>query len=428
MKGTRFFLAERYPDRKRCLRLQLTIHFMMWAVARQAGERARVLLIAMGFVAVASAGVVAQKSGAGALSTILVGTDPKTAAISDSQLQDIRQLLAIDLNSFPTQVASPPVGSAGYFSESFGPLFLERATVAGRRRLRAFASIQGASWSHLDGIDLNAGQIVNSVPSFLGQPGVTARASVRILTQTVSLGVNYGLFEHLELGLGVPLQHVCVRGSRTIATTNGADGVVNADACNSGIGDLLLKAKYSHALGSWWLGVQGILSPATGSPQHLTGKGRTQASATILASRTEGFLQPHINVGGTFGGDGVEFTETNFFGTPTYAITSVEPSPSLNFGLGSDILLSPQRLSLSAEVIGRALHHTLTFSAFDALGGASLESSPKTWAPWAIATVGVKYHVADSRFFLVGHASKQLTTDGLRPSLVVGFTLESRFP
>src|SRR5688500_18370443 len=157
-------------------------------------------------------GIEAQsRTAAGALGSVLVGSDPTTGVISNEQLQILTRQLAIEINSLPTQTSSGlEYGSAE--GRNLGPVFLERATLIGRRALDVVFVVQHGTWTRLDGIQLGSKELVNKVPSVLGRPAVESKASIELSSQTATIAVNYGVSSTVDVGIAVPFQRVCVSG------------------------------------------------------------------------------------------------------------------------------------------------------------------------------------------------------------------------
>ena len=80
----------------------------------------------------------------------------------------INNLFAAQLSSFPlgssaggfTWTFQPVTGTFTRASDSFGPIFTERALTIGRNRLNVGVNYQRATFDHLDGKKLTGGEIV----------------------------------------------------------------------------------------------------------------------------------------------------------------------------------------------------------------------------------------------------------------------------
>lgn len=368
----------------------------------------------------------AQGGAAGALQQVFVGEDPRAAVLSAAQLDILQQAITVDVNSLPTPGSQFRLGGpAVSLEQSAAPIYLERAALLEGGDLDVFAVFQHASFTRLDDIDLEGGDLVNRVPAFFGRPAVESRASMSVSSDTTAIGVNYGIRTLVDLGITVPMQHVCVQGLRAARFDTGEERSVAGDGCSTGIGDVQLRAKMAtKSKNEIAFGVQALVSLATGAPSQLTGKGQTQVTLTGLASRTTRTLQPHVNFGVTLGGDGVTFSTVSLFGSPSVIISSVSPSSSVNYGAGTSILLS-ERLWLNVEYVGRHLRNGARFEVVETLGGASLETVPVDWQPLGILSAGGAVNVGRD-FIVSGHVSRQVVSAGLQVSWLTGISVTMR--
>src|SRR5262249_44775743 len=141
--------------------------------------------------------------------------------ISQSQLEaQIASALAI-VNLTGSQVSSFPLGSsAGGFnwtfdpvlgvfsraSDSFGPVFAERAMTVGRRQLNVGMNYQRATFDSLQGKSLDGE--VKTVVGFT-RPGAAVlledSLTLKLSTDTVGLFATYGVTDRWDLGVAVPI-------------------------------------------------------------------------------------------------------------------------------------------------------------------------------------------------------------------------------
>jgi hypothetical protein len=354
------------------------------------------------------------------LGRLLAGDDPASAILSADQLDILRRQLAININSLPAPTSADAQDDPYTKLMNYGPFNIERAVLVGHGTLHTFFALQGASWADLDSIDLDEGDLFQQSIPFLGRPAVQSRAALHLTTMTGSVGATYGLTPHLDLGAVIPLQTACVDGDRTV-TTAGAVEQQPVSSCDSGIGDIVVRAKYSRSDRSgnpvlWAL--HAAVSLATGDVDRLLGKGTTQTTVSLLVSRYQNSWQPFGSFGATLGGQGVQFRTVDVFGLPGFIIDSVSAPPSLNFGGGTNFVLG-MRMTASVEVLGRVLHHGALFRAVNVLSSDNLETTPVNWQPNVLGSIGAKYR-AGNAMLVGGYLSTQMSRAGLRPSWIAG--------
>ena len=90
----------------------------------------------------------------------------------------INNLLAAQLSSFPlgssaggfTWTFEPVTGTFGRASDSFGPIFAERALTIGRNKLNVGVNYQHVTFDHLEGKELTGGELVGytGLPYYYG--------------------------------------------------------------------------------------------------------------------------------------------------------------------------------------------------------------------------------------------------------------------
>src|SRR5262245_52140844 len=118
----------------------------------------------------------------------------------------INNLLADQLSSFPlgssaggfTWTFEPKSGSFSRASDSFGPIFAERALTIGRNKLNIGVNYQRVTFDHLDGKQLRGGDIVGytGLPDQGGSIGGVFFAEaldLQLTTDTISVFGTYGV-------------------------------------------------------------------------------------------------------------------------------------------------------------------------------------------------------------------------------------------
>lgn len=257
----------------------------------------------------------------------------------------INDRLASQLSSFPL------VSSAGGFtwtfepvsdtftraSDSFGPIFADRALTIGRNRANFGVNFQRVTFDRLEGKALRGGEIVgySGIPVYLSDRndyGVFFEdaLALRASTTSVSVFATYGASDRFDIGVAVPINQVAIRASLTSVYGNSVEGiapVTSVPGCNRpplptectpvpapiaaessgtalGIGDVVVRAKYNFlaARGGGLAGAVDLRLP-TGNERNLLGVGGAQAKLYLNASTTAKRVSPHVNVGYTVSGE-----------------------------------------------------------------------------------------------------------------------------
>jgi hypothetical protein len=308
---------------------------------------------------------------------------------SAEQLQtpeQFNQQIVTLLSTFPfgsssggfTYTYDPSLGTFSRTSESFGPLFAERALTIGRERGSLGVAYQRSTYDTFEGKNLRqreinfyiqhtdcCGKVQNGVqvadgtllnPAFEGDL-IEAALSLDLTTATVVFSATYGLTDRLDLGVAVPLVAVDVHASirariQRLATAANPDLHVfegdNPDEHTyavaghaAGLGDIMVRAKYNFLTrkGGGLAAAIDVRTP-TGDESNLLGTGALQTKLYGIASIGFGKLSPHLNAGYTRSTRG--------------ALPDVSLNNEWNYTAGFDLAVSP-RLTLVADVLGRSI-------------------------------------------------------------------------
>jgi hypothetical protein len=309
--------------------------------------------------------------------------------------------MATQFSTFPlgsssgglTYTFDESVGTLRRSSNSFGPLFGERALTIGRRRLNAGFNYQRSSYNTFEGQNLDDGSIKFYLrhadcctvvltpgvsPGFIltEQPNGTrlntpfegdlieAALSLKATTHTTALFANYGLTDRWDVGLAVPFVRVNVDASVTArilrlvtatAPTVHTFDVNNPDATltvrqsgrATGLGDIVLRTKYRflRVAGGGLAAAVDVRLP-TGDQDNLLGTGGTQAKFLLVASDESGRVGRHVNVGYTAARGDVAGTLVGLASPPL--------PDEINYSGGAEFVVNP-RLIVLGDVVGRTL-------------------------------------------------------------------------
>lgn len=303
------------------------------------------------------------------------------------QLGALNKGIASQLSTFPLGSSSggftysfdPALGVYNRSTESFGPLFAERAMTAGKGKVNFGVNYQRSTYDSFDGLDLQSGEFnINLVHEDTNNDGsnatfffegdiVNAAYKINLTSETAVLFGTYGVSDRLDVGLAVPFvkldMKVRVRGQINRYATSAFGGLFHRfdpsnvsfcpnnvcgpvaffdeSASASGVGDAVIRAKYklkSGDSGALALGVD--LRLPTGDEQDLLGSGATQTKLFLIASAPATKFSPHANVGYTFSSGASQ----EVGGIPD----------EINYTVGFDAAIGG-RVTINADLIGRTL-------------------------------------------------------------------------
>ena len=287
----------------------------------------------------------------------------------------VNNLLADQLSSFPlgssaggfTWTFEPVSGTFNRASDSFGPIFAERALTIGRNKLNFGVNYQRVTFDHLDGKKLRGGEIVGytGLATYLGPTtGIFFADALDLIatTDTVSVFSTYGISDRLDVGVAVPINRVSVKASLTSRTGTSLPpdstyvvpdlnaippAVEERSGTASGIGDLVVRAKYTFVRrgGGGLAGAADVRLP-TGDERNLLGIAGAQTKVYLVASTAVSKLSPHVNIGYTVSG------ESGAARDPKSNL--IAPPDEVNYAGGADVALS-LRTTVAVDVVGRTL-------------------------------------------------------------------------
>jgi hypothetical protein len=304
------------------------------------------------------------------------------------------------------------LGTSMRTSESFGPLFTERALTIGRHQLAVGLSYQWAAYSALDNRPLRDGSLVATAARLESEssPFDVESVTLHVRTSATTLMGTVGVTDRLDVRAALPLVRVTLSGER-VNNYRGTE-LLQAEAFGSavGIGDIMMRAKYQvRAAGASGLAVGAEARLPTGAGDNLLGADGLSIKPLLIASLENSRLGMHANAGYAFGSDTHEFSLS---AAVTYAAT-----PRLTgFGeISSRHFSSIGRLATVTEphptLVGV---QTLRLTAID-------EAATR-----ALTTFGAKWNVTGT-WLIGGTILKSLTSAGLNAGWVPTFTVDYSF-
>ena len=295
--------------------------------------------------------------------------EPHFLASSLQGLDDLNTTLASSLGFISLNSSTPGFtfdverGVPVRTTDSLGPLLAERAPTLGKGKLDVaftytridFSRFQGRSLDKLkldfQHEDTNGNGIKDTTGIFSFESDVVQATIDLTLEQDIwALFGTYGVTRNWDVGIVIPIIHVRLRavGEATVIRNSPVSNAVHNFGPNSspsrvsgggdrtGIGDILLRTKYNflRGAGAWPdLAVLGQVKLPSGDPDNLLGTGETNFLPMLVASKTYGFLTPHVNAG-------YELT------------TGPRRDDNLRYIVGADARLHP-RVTFATDLLGR---------------------------------------------------------------------------
>jgi len=349
-------------------------------------------------------------------------SDPaRDEAAALSARDTISRLLLLELATVPTVTSSTGFiykmdrdlgGTVVRSSESFGPTFVERSLTVGTLKPAFGVSFQEARFSRIDGRSLTDGTLVATGSRLTGQtaPFDVETLSLRLRTRTLTLSTNVGVTDRLDVSASLPIVRLTLSGERVDTLRGAALLQATAAVDASGVGDLIVRAKYNVSRRGGTgvaFGVETRLP--TGDTENLLGAGESSVKPRVIGS----YEASRVSVHGEFG----------------YLTGGL--SRELNYGAAVAVTGSP-RVTVVGELLGRRLASGSrlieSVTAHPTLVGVEtirLTSVDET-THRAVAAGTVKWNIAQT-WLLSATLQRALTDAGLTSAVVPSVSLEYSF-
>lgn len=277
---------------------------------------------------------------------------PAAVNANSSVINFFNSSLSSNIASFPlsSTVASQTFefvdGVPTPTSNSFGPIFAERAQTIGRGRLNAGINYSRLRFSEIRGIDLddvlltfvhensdfpNCDQIFQGDCSLWGIPQfendiIELSLNLDIDADVYAFHATFGLTDWLDLSVAVPVIDMDIRGISTGTVTPTTESPLHffggtqenpilaattqAFGGTTGIGDLAARLKALIVRGdNWDLGVLGEVRAPTGREEDFLGTGEVNAKGVLIISGSFADFSPHSNIGFEYRGSDLDQNE-----------------------------------------------------------------------------------------------------------------------
>lgn len=332
----------------------------------------------------------------------------------------VARLLQAELTTLPLGSSSAgftyrlnrELGTVERASQSFGPLFAERSTTSGRGQWSLGMTLQVASYSELNDVELDSGTIVTVANQFRDEPQAfdVETLTLEIRSRTVTFLGTAGVTDWLDISAAVPVVWLALEGHRT-NTYRGQQLLQATGAAEvTGLADMAIRAKVRlHEASGAGLALVGEARLPTGREKDLLGSGEASFAAMLVGSYEPGRLALHGNLGLTRGG---LVNEVGLRAAASF-------SPSVKVTLLAEI--AGRHLTGIGRLTGQREPHP-TVAGVDTFrlitSGSSVNSS--------VVTGGVRWNVAGP-WLINGGVTFPVVNHGLRPAPTVLVGLERAF-
>ena len=236
--------------------------------------------------------------------SIVTGDFARDEQAALSTLDTIIRFVQTELTTLPvsspasgfTYRLNPALGTDVRSSESFGPFFIQRSLTGGQGEVAFAVSYRSVSFDHIDGRSLTTGTLVATASRLRGdaQPFDAETLSLHLETQTLTAAATYGVTDRLDISAAVPMVTVKMRGERVDTYRGQAFPQASAQASASGVGDILLVAKYNVLRnGGSGVAIGADATLPTGDEQNLLGAGELSIVPRVIGSFEQDRLAVH---------------------------------------------------------------------------------------------------------------------------------------
>jgi len=293
---------------------------------------------------------------------------------AQATLGQLNRVIATQISTFPLASSAsaftfefdPTLGIFQRNTETFGPVFAERALTAGKGRFSLGVSGFEANYDRFEGQKIRENDISlylthldtlgDGTTTDLWYEGDIIRAdlSINIRNRTTVLVANYGVTDKFDLGVAVPYVDLSIDAVTTATIENLATApdpfvthsfenntnmnIYAQSGSASGLGDMVVRGKFNFKKSdSINIAVAADLRLPTGDENDLLGSGATQTKLYAIASHDTGRFTPRASVGYTLSGS------SDLIG---------ELPDELNYSAGFDLGVHP-RASVAVDFVGR---------------------------------------------------------------------------
>lgn len=316
--------------------------------------------------------------------------------VNSEQFLAIRQFnneLALQLASFPlassaggfTYRYDSALGTFTRATESFGPIYTERADTIGKGKFNLGLNYSRFTFDRIDDLSLSDGDLKlvfthKEVASYVKGDVITADLRLKVTADVTAFVFTYGLFERLDVGVAIPIERVdlsvksraTIRRLATEANPNihrfqdgSSETTLQSSGRANGVGDLLVRAKWQALRGTagGGLALGADVRLPTGEERDLLGTGTTRVRGFLAGSLQLGAFSPHINGGYTWSSKPPDDRTPDEIHPPSGgpAVPASTIPNEVSYAAGLDWAVHP-RVTVVVDVLGRTLRSSQTVS------------------------------------------------------------------
>jgi hypothetical protein len=341
-------------------------------------------------------------------------------AAAEATRQTLSNALLASIATVPVSSSSsgfsyrlnPSIGTVERASQTFGPLYVERALTAGAGQASIGFTLQYTQFTSLDGNDLRDGSFLTVANQFRDEPAPfdTETLTLDVKTRTAMIVGNVGVTDRIDIGTAVPFVRLDINGSRV----NNYRGIellqARASAETTGLGDIAVRSKVRltpDGPGAVSAGFEARLP--TGRDEDLLGTGELALRFTGLASYEAGIASVYGNFTLGTGGIGREIAYS-----------------------GAVALAATPRLTLVGEVLARQIDGlerigSISFPHPRIAGVSTIRLMPTgEKETTAFGVAGIKWNVSGT-WLLHAHVLVPVVQHGLTAQFTPTLALEHTF-
>jgi hypothetical protein len=337
--------------------------------------------------------------------SVQTGSVERDRAAAEATRDTLARALLANLATLPVATSSgafvyrlnPQLGTVERTTQSFGPLFVERAVFGGLGAGTIGVTFQHFRFNSLDGYNLRDGSLVTLANRFVDEPAPfdVDRLTLNIDADVATVHAAFGVHDRAEIGIAVPMIRLQLTGSRANVYRDRTFTQAAASATALGFADAILRGKITVVRGTPALALAADLRLPTGRQEDLLGAGSRTLKLSTITSVEHGPVSAHGTAGWTSGG---LTRDLNYAGA---------------------VAFSSDRLTWTAELIGRAsdtLGRITTVAApRPGLSGVEtirLQPEPAGLQHMVTLAPGIKWNVA-ATWLITASFSMPLTRHGL---------------
>jgi len=349
--------------------------------------------------------------------SVQTGSVERDRAAAEATRTAIAQSLRSNLSTLPVGSSSgafiyrlnPTLGTVERTTQTFGPLFVDRALTIGRNMASIGMSFQHFRFTALDGRTLGDGSLVTLANRFTDEeaPFDVDQLTLNLDADITTLSGQYGVTDGLEIALTLPVVVLRAAGSRINLYRGRTFTQATAEATTLGLADAVVRTKYAfYRSERRAVAMAADFRVPTGRSDDLLGEGTKAVKLSGIFSNEGGRVSTHASGGWTFWGLGDEFSYAA-------AIT----------------VAAPNRLTWAAELFGRSSnglgHITAVSAPHTTLAGVeTIRLQPDNARLYTLMfTPGVKWNLTDTWVITAG-VTLPLSKNGLTTSFAPIFGVD----